>query len=183
MRSKPCAGCLPVYALETDSLAEAAGFEPSHLRSEFSKTFSLGTGLDRIADARASLLNKVSGVPSDGQIRSSADLISRCRGSSPAASASQSVSNVLKRTSREIPPRGGISHVRAGLGVRKLATEAGFRRPVSIGDILVSLFWSAAWKCPSSVAFRPVGSCRSRAFVWCEIKKACRAERMTTLPD
>jgi hypothetical protein len=93
MRSKPCAGCVPVYALETDSLAEAAGFEPSHLRSEFSKTFSLGTGLDRIADARASLLNKVSGVPSDGQIRSSADLISRCRGSSPAASASQSVSN------------------------------------------------------------------------------------------
>jgi hypothetical protein len=39
-----------------------------------------------------------------------------------------------------MPPRGGISHIRAGLGVRKLATEAGFRRPVSNGDILVSRF-------------------------------------------
>jgi hypothetical protein len=35
---------------------------------------------------------------------------------------------------------GGISHIRAGLGVRKLATEAGFRPTVSEDDILVSRF-------------------------------------------
>jgi hypothetical protein len=35
---------------------------------------------------------------------------------------------------------GGISHIRAGLGVRKLATEAGFRPTVSEDDILVSHF-------------------------------------------
>jgi hypothetical protein len=47
---------------------------------------------------------------------------------------------VLKWTALEMPRHGGISHIRAGLGVRKLATEAGFRPTVSERDILVSRF-------------------------------------------
>jgi hypothetical protein len=39
-----------------------------------------------------------------------------------------------------MPRNGGISHIRAGLGVRKPATEAGFRPTVSEDDILVSRF-------------------------------------------
>ena len=39
-----------------------------------------------------------------------------------------------------MPRYGGISQIRAGLGVRKLATEAGFRPTVSEDDILVSRF-------------------------------------------
>ena len=62
-----------------------------------------------------------------------------------------------------MPRNGGISHIRAGLGVRKPATEAGFRPTVSEDDILVSRFlertarpaWPARmWLGPSSWGLR-----------------------------
>ena len=49
-----------------------------------------------------------------------------------------------------MPPRGGISHIRAGLGVRKPATEAGFRSTVSEDDILVSRFLERARSLPAA---------------------------------
>jgi hypothetical protein len=50
--------------------------------------------------------------------------------------------------------RGGISHIRAGLGVRKLVTEARFRRPVSNSDIMRVATGSARMNFPCSRAQR-----------------------------
>jgi hypothetical protein len=56
------------YALETDWLVGAAGFEPLHIESEFAKTLSPGgrtrTCASRIKDARAHFLQRVSGARS-----------------------------------------------------------------------------------------------------------------------
>jgi hypothetical protein len=54
-----------------------------------------------------------------------------------------------------MPRHGGISHIRAGLGVRKLATEAGFRRPLSEGGVLVSpVMEGAIWNPTTAVGRR-----------------------------
>jgi len=49
-----------------------------------------------------------------------------------------------------MPRNGGVSQIRAGLGVRKLATEAGFRPTVSEDDILVSRFLERTRSLPAA---------------------------------
>jgi hypothetical protein len=59
------------YALETDWPVEAAGFEPLHLRSEFTKTLSLADRLELAHlgwQVREPPFSKSFWRPTDGQI-------------------------------------------------------------------------------------------------------------------
>jgi hypothetical protein len=122
-----------------DCLAEGGGIRTSASRNQICCTLSRLNGIEasigRAFNSRCACSSPAPRAESRGKFRFHMQRFESRRPSQPVL-----LHRVLKRTSREMPPRGGISHIRAGLGVRKLAAEAGFRRPVSNGDILVSRF-------------------------------------------
>ena len=78
-------------------------------------------------------------------LRSSAELISRCRGSNPAASTSQSVSNASHMKVAQ-KPRGTARFRMSGSPLRSLAMEVSFRAAVSGGHFRCLVFTYCAGK-------------------------------------